>query len=261
MNFKLIYHLKSIFNPIAEDKCIILVNFEKNQLENIHRQSPTAKFLLQDKFLREEKNLKVYSFYHIQDVYLGKTRLPSRIPLKKKLALYDNFYKKGYIHCEYCENALELEKTTIDHYIPLSRSGSDHFSNYKISCRECNSIKTSIHPEQDLVVFKVFKEYVLHKKRKNQRDFLTKVLNTKMSFKEFKNFVFNTKISFSAEQITFIIDKLVEYSNKDKILEMFEKNPKAGEIFCPYKVTKALDQEIEFKNFAFFKDLMSGGIQ
>lgn len=44
-------------------------------------------------------------------------------------------------HCAYCGRKLSLGTLTIDHFIPLSRGGSNVFSNLLPSCRACNVAK------------------------------------------------------------------------------------------------------------------------
>lgn len=259
IDIRVVFNIKKDIYKSTE-KTTIYLNFTGSSVEDPHTQSPQSLLLLKDKLRKEEQKIKQPSFYMINDVKLGTVRLSNKIPVKKKIALYHNYNIKKETHCEYCNQCLKIEETTIDHYIPLSRSGQDDLSNYKIACKACNSIKTSIHPIQDYNVFKVFKAYVYNKRKKSQQDFIKMVLKSQLSYKEFKNFVFNTKISFSSEQVTIIIDKLVEYSNSEKFKELYSKNPKATEILSTYKIRNAIDNEIEFKNIDLLKDF-SGEIQ
>jgi hypothetical protein len=244
----------------STEKTTIYLNFNGSTVENPHEQSPQSLLLLKDKLTKEEAKQKQPSFYMMNDVRLGVQKLSNNMPLKKRISLYQNYHIKNEIHCEYCEQDLKIEEATIDHYVPLSRSGLDDLSNYKIACKACNSIKTSIHPVQDYNVFKIFKSYVYKNKKKYQQEFIKMVLSSEISYKEFKNFVFNTKISFSSEQVTVIIDKLVEYSNSEKFKELYSKNPKATEILSSYKIQTAIDNDIEFKNIGLLKSF-AGEIQ
>lgn len=242
------------------DKATIYLNFNGSSVEDPHVQSPQSLLLLKDKLTKEQSKLKQPSFYMINDVRIGNVKLSNKIPVKKRIALYQNYNMKNELHCEYCNSNLRIDETTIDHYVPLSRSGCDDLENYKIACKACNSIKTSIHPIQDYNVFKIFKSYVYNRKKKYQQEFIKMVLKSELSYKEFKNFVFNTKISFSSEQVTVIIDKLIEYSNSEKFKELYSKNPKATEILSTYKIKTAIDNEIEFKNIDVLKNV-SGALQ
>lgn len=44
-------------------------------------------------------------------------------------------------NCFYCETKLEKHQITIDHLIPKSKGGSDHFNNLAICCISCNEKK------------------------------------------------------------------------------------------------------------------------
>lgn len=49
--------------------------------------------------------------------------------------------KHSKLNCQYCEKKLTLKESTVDHFFPLARGGSDSFHNYRISCNDCNSKK------------------------------------------------------------------------------------------------------------------------
>lgn len=58
-------------------------------------------------------------------------------------------------HCNYCKVEIHFDemvngtrKLTVDHIIPLSRGGADHYDNYMILCRECNRRKGSLTCEE-----------------------------------------------------------------------------------------------------------------
>lgn len=55
-------------------------------------------------------------------------------------------YDKSY-HCFYCNTEINKLNFSIDHYIPRSKGGDlYHINNLRLSCKECNSIKSSINP-------------------------------------------------------------------------------------------------------------------
>lgn len=43
--------------------------------------------------------------------------------------------------CFYCRKRLTLESLTMDHFIPLSKGGSNWLANIKPACKSCNSSK------------------------------------------------------------------------------------------------------------------------
>lgn len=53
----------------------------------------------------------------------------------------------GKISCQYCDKEVEAEKITVDHVVPLYFGGLSSFSNLKLCCPSCNSMKGSIHSE------------------------------------------------------------------------------------------------------------------
>jgi len=55
-------------------------------------------------------------------------------------------YDKSF-QCFYCDTNIDRFNFSIDHYIPRSKGGDVyHISNLRLSCKECNSLKSSIHP-------------------------------------------------------------------------------------------------------------------
>ncbi len=60
---------------------------------------------------------------------------------KKRIKLWSN-----YKNCFYCKRVLTFEESTIDHYIPKSKGGSNALENLRISCRECNLSKADQMP-------------------------------------------------------------------------------------------------------------------
>lgn len=53
--------------------------------------------------------------------------------------------------CRYCGAAPPDTTLTVDHVIPTTLGGTDEPTNLVAACRECNSGKTSIHPDTPLV--------------------------------------------------------------------------------------------------------------
>lgn len=46
--------------------------------------------------------------------------------------------------CFYCGMGLNEHTSTYDHIIPLSENGSEHYENFVVACKTCNSVRQSI---------------------------------------------------------------------------------------------------------------------
>ena len=55
--------------------------------------------------------------------------------------------RDGY-RCQYCSRNIALREATIDHIIPRSRGGKNHWSNCVASCKSCNRRKDRMTPEE-----------------------------------------------------------------------------------------------------------------
>lgn len=53
----------------------------------------------------------------------------------------------GYV-CTYCDQEKEDRELHVDHIIPLSRGGTNHFLNLTLACASCNSSKRSKLPSE-----------------------------------------------------------------------------------------------------------------
>ena len=51
--------------------------------------------------------------------------------------------------CFYCERILFAGEATVDHFIPTSRKGPDHWWNRVPACQKCNSEKSDRLPTQE----------------------------------------------------------------------------------------------------------------
>lgn len=75
---------------------------------------------------------------------------------KKRIKFYNLWLEQFCnLNCFYCniETSPHHEdgthnKTTIDHLIPISRGGSDEWSNLVISCFRCNNLKKNLTLEE-----------------------------------------------------------------------------------------------------------------
>lgn len=66
--------------------------------------------------------------------------------LRNKDKLY--IYKRDNKKCFYCAKKLLLKQITLDHYLPLSKGGTDDIFNVVISCKKCNKLKNDSIPDQ-----------------------------------------------------------------------------------------------------------------
>jgi 5-methylcytosine-specific restriction endonuclease McrA len=67
--------------------------------------------------------------------------LPSKLTAQQWLAIINDFSWK----CAYCQLR---PYSLLEHYIPINLGGGTTPDNVLPSCRSCNSIKSSYHPEQ-----------------------------------------------------------------------------------------------------------------
>lgn len=55
---------------------------------------------------------------------------------KKRLFRFSKF-----IRCNFCKTSLSYDEATVDHVVPKSLGGADHWTNFGIACRACNSTR------------------------------------------------------------------------------------------------------------------------
>jgi CRISPR/Cas system Type II protein with McrA/HNH and RuvC-like nuclease domain len=56
-------------------------------------------------------------------------------------------YKRDNKECYFCKKPLELNQTTLDHYLPRSKRGTMDVFNLVICCKKCNKLKGNKVPE------------------------------------------------------------------------------------------------------------------
>lgn len=85
-------------------------------------------------------------------------------------------YIKSERHCSICEEFVLYTEFTVDHIIPLAKSGSNDISNLQCTCGVCNRLKQDILP-QDLMekLTKIMLYQVGQKRNKKYRKQLRKV--------------------------------------------------------------------------------------
>lgn len=85
-------------------------------------------------------------------------------------------YIKSERHCAICGEFVLYTEFTVDHIIPLAKSGSNDISNLQCTCGVCNRLKQDILP-QDLMekLTKIILYQVGQKRNKKYRKQLRKV--------------------------------------------------------------------------------------
>ena len=68
---------------------------------------------------------------------------------RKRLRLIE----KHGMQCFWCGTELTPETITIDHYIPLSRGGSNKIKNLRLACRKCNQLRGNALPGEVRYVY------------------------------------------------------------------------------------------------------------
>jgi len=100
--------------------------FREKYRENLKRWRKNNKLLVKLERLRRRCNFKTAGELSIQTI---------------QRVYEDNIKKFGTLTCEYCLKPIEFGKDTLDHRIPLSRGGTNAYSNLAIACLHCNCKK------------------------------------------------------------------------------------------------------------------------
>lgn len=84
-------------------------------------------------------------------------RLPSVLRLKNYVRpralnavrfCRENVYIRDHFTCQYCGDQLPAKQLTLDHVVPVSKSGKKTWNNVVAACRICNQKKANRTPEQ-----------------------------------------------------------------------------------------------------------------
>lgn len=99
--------------------------------------------------------------------YFLKQEFDSKYQLSKNEI--DSYIKSavvaGKVACEYCQSEVETSEISLDHYVPYYFGGKTLYHNLKLSCKTCNYMKGSIHPEKMPLTWSLFKVH-LHEEKK-----------------------------------------------------------------------------------------------
>ncbi|MFN6475256.1 HNH endonuclease [Nostoc sp. DedQUE07] len=85
--------------------------------------------------------------------HIAQTDSPTKECLYKPLSTKDRRKKRPLLiakygmNCFWCGHSLTPETLTVDHYIPLSRGGSNRIENLRLACESCNQKRGNTMPE------------------------------------------------------------------------------------------------------------------
>lgn len=88
-------------------------------------------------------------------------------------------YKRDNGECYFCKKPLELNQSTLDHYLPKSKKGTMDVFNLVICCKKCNKLKGNKIPED-------YKDIILELFLSAVRDDKIRGCNLKIPHKELK---------------------------------------------------------------------------
>ncbi len=60
----------------------------------------------------------------------------------------ENVYLRDEYRCQYCGESFSYKKLTLDHVLPLSRSGAHSWGNVVAACSPCNNLKADKTPKE-----------------------------------------------------------------------------------------------------------------
>jgi hypothetical protein len=80
----------------------------------------------------------IHTFYNI--CLKSSHNRSQRVAIKGYRKVFERLLYKYKFSCAHCNNK-DVSRLTIDHVHPVSKGGTDHFSNLQILCRSCNSRK------------------------------------------------------------------------------------------------------------------------
>lgn len=86
--------------------------------------------------------------WHMPVPEVIRVRRTIHIPFKEVTFCRKNVLLRDNKQCQYCGRIEPEERLTLDHVIPLSRGGKDHWTNVVVACRMCNNRKGSFTPEE-----------------------------------------------------------------------------------------------------------------
>lgn len=83
--------------------------------------------------------------------------------------------------CFYCDEVIDKDNCTIDHFLPLSMDGKNNMKNMVLSCLACNQLKGSLPPIFFIKHRELIQQSIIHEKK-----FFSKFTVTLDAFKKHK---------------------------------------------------------------------------
>ena len=59
-----------------------------------------------------------------------------------------SLYKRYGGRCAICGKPVSYDDMTVDHIVPLSQGGNNHFANLQLACLPCNRMKADCNSQQ-----------------------------------------------------------------------------------------------------------------
>lgn len=113
-------------------------------------------------------------------------------------------YERDNRVCFFCNKKLKFRQISIDHYLPLSKGGTDDVFNLVLSCKKCNLEK------KDLIIMD-YKDIIISNLKKAVEDNIVTAQNTKFKHNEIID------ITQKIYKIEYINNYYVFQSNKYRI--------------------------------------------
>lgn len=128
-----------------KDKTEYRKRYYENHKISILKVNKKWRFLNKDKVKQmlidyKKNNPRLIKMYHQCRKYRKKNG--GELSLERIQMVYeDNIKQYGTLTCYLCKNPIEFGKDHLEHKIPLSREGTNEYSNLGISCQTCNCRK------------------------------------------------------------------------------------------------------------------------
>ncbi|MCB0415535.1 MAG: HNH endonuclease [Bdellovibrionales bacterium] len=88
-----------------------------------------------------------YSSFQVPSVLRLKKYIHSKFTHSVKFSR-ENVYLRDLYTCQYCHSKLPFRQLTLDHVVPISQGGGNHWLNVVAACSPCNNKKGGRTPDQ-----------------------------------------------------------------------------------------------------------------
>ena len=93
-------------------------------------------------YMRKYRNLNSERYKIYNQIRYSRKKNGGVLTIQTIQRVYeDNIKKYGTLTCEYDRKPIQFGQDSLDHKIPLSRSGSNDYENLCVACRKCNREK------------------------------------------------------------------------------------------------------------------------